>query len=205
MSLVLLVSSIRKGKRPVVVVKNPALIQLIYRKTRLYLKSIRISASEKPWGMMVGLPRYPYMILSSQLMKTFNADEIEYVVLHEAGHYVLAHSAKLAILFVSFIIFGSITVTDIPIPFIWVPITLFIGLIMIQASRLCEYEADAFALYHLTNPKGMISATKKFEKAYHHFGPVRHDEDTLLGRLIYMGIPYNARIRSAEREMQKRK
>jgi Zn-dependent protease with chaperone function len=155
--------------------------------------------------MMIGLPKYPYMVLSSHLVKTFTTSEIEYVVLHEAGHYVLAHSAKLAALFVSFIIFGSIVVTDIPIPLIWIPTAVLIGLIMIQASRLCEYEADAFALHYITNPKGMISATQKFEKAYQNFGPVRHDEDTLLGRLIYMGIPYNARIRSAKREMEKRK
>ena len=75
---------------------------------------------------------------------------------------------------------------------------------MIQMSRIFEYEADNFAVKHITNPSGMITATQKFEKAYASRELVRHDEDTILGKFIYVGIPYNERVRNAEGERKKR-
>lgn len=145
------------------------------------------------------------MILSQALYKTFNVDEIEYVVLHETGHYVFAHSAKLAVLFLSLLSIAFVLITDSQMPIVWMLVAVMIGLIQIQMSRVCEYEADAFALSHLSNPKGMITATHKFQKAYKNFDIIRHDEDTVIGRLIYMGIPYNKRVQCAEKEIQKRK
>lgn len=205
MSLYLQASSIRKGKKPLTLLKDKKLLDLLFKKTGLRLASIRISASEKLWGMMIGLPKYPYMILSQALYKKFNKDELEYVILHEMGHYILAHSAKLAVLYISFLTISSVLLSDISTLFIWGAVGVVVGLIMIQMSRIYEYEADAFALQRITNPKGMITATHQFEKAYKSFDAIRHDEDTLLGRLIYMGIPYNARVRSAQVEIKRRK
>lgn len=154
---------------------------------------------------MIGFPKYPYMILSEELVKRFNKDEIEYVLLHETGHYILAHSAKLAVLYLSFIAMGVALLSNTQSLFVWGAIGFIIGLIMIQMSWICEYEADAYVLHHISNPKGMITATEKFAKAYQSFDVIRHDEDTFLGRLIYMGIPYNVRTRSAQREILRRK
>ncbi|MCX6732642.1 MAG: M48 family metalloprotease [Candidatus Roizmanbacteria bacterium] len=204
MSLYLFATSINKRKKAVKIIKDKNLLDTIFTKTGLRLASIRVSSSLKPWGMMIGLPRYPYMILSQGMYDSFDKSEVEYVLLHESGHYILAHSAKLAILYISFLIMGFIFISTIQIPLMWIAAALIIGLIQIQMSRLCEYEADAFTLQRMTNPKGMIMATKKFANAYKHFDVVRHDEDAFLGRLIYMGIPYNERIRNAEAEIKKR-
>ncbi|MCX6730624.1 MAG: M56 family metallopeptidase [Candidatus Roizmanbacteria bacterium] len=205
MSLYLFATSIGNKKEAIKIITDNKLLEIIFKKTGLRLASIRVSSSQKPWGMMIGLPRYPYMVLSQGLYDSFDKDELEYVLLHESGHYMLAHSAKLAVLFISFLTIGFVSVSNIELPLIWIVIALIIGLIQIQMSRLCEYEADAFTLARMTNPKGMITATQKFAKAYKHFDVIRHDEDTFLGRLIYMGIPYNERIRNAEREIIRRK
>lgn len=205
MSLYLQMTSIGKGKKPLTLVKDKKLIDLLFRKTGLHLANIRVSASPKLWGMMIGLPKYPYMILSEALYKKFNKDELEYVILHEIGHYLLAHSAKLAVLFISFLAMSFVLLGDISNPSVWAFAGIVVGLIQIQMSRLCEYEADAFALKHITNPKGMITATHQFESAYKNFDVIRHDEDIFVGRLIYMGIPYNQRVRTAEKEIQRRR
>jgi Zn-dependent protease with chaperone function len=205
MSLYLFATSIKKGKDAVKIITDKKLLDVIFKKTGLRLASIRISSSQKLFGMMIGLPRYPYMILSQGLYDSFNKDELEYVLLHESGHYILAHSAKLAVLFISFLTIGFVCISNIEIPLIWIAVALVIGLIQIQMSRIFEYEADNFTVSLMTNPKGMITATKKFAQAYKNFDIIRHDEDTLLGHLIYMGIPYNERIRNAEGEIRRRK
>lgn len=205
MSLYLLATSIRKGKETVKVSKDKKLLDVVFKKTGLRLASVRISSSSKLFGMMIGLPRYPYMILSQGLYNSFNQHELEYVLLHESAHYILAHSAKIAVLFISFLTIGFVCISTIEVPLVWIFTALIIGLIQIQMSRICEYEADNFTVKKITNPKGMITATQKFAKAYKHFDTIRHDEDTLLGRLIYMGIPYNERIRNAEGEIKRRK
>lgn len=204
MSLYLQASSIRMGKKAIEIIRDKTLLDLIFKKTGLQLASIRISSSTKFWGMMIGLPKFPYMILSRALYENFNKDEVEYVVLHETGHYLLAHSAKLAVLYLSFLSTGFVLIANSQSFLVWIGIALIIGMIQIQMSRICEYDADDFTLSHITNPKGMITATHKFENAYKNFDLLRHDEDTFLGRLIYMGIPYNERVRNAEREIVRR-
>lgn len=204
MTLYLFATSIGGGKEAIKIITDKKLLEVIYKKTGLHIASIRVSSSPKPWAMMIGLPRHPCMILSQKLYESFNKDEIEYVLLHETGHYILAHSAKLAILYLSYLTIGFIIISNIQLPFVWIGIAVIIGLIQIQMSRIYEYEADNFAVSHMTNPKGMITATRKFEETYKHFDVIRHDEDTFLGRLIYMGIPYNERVRNAEKEMIRR-
>jgi Zn-dependent protease with chaperone function len=204
MSLYLYTTSIKAGKTIVEKIKDKTLLEMVFRKTGLQLESIRISSSSKPWGMMIGLPKYPYMIVSRALYEGFNADEVEYVILHETGHYLLGHSAKLAVLYLSFLSMGFVLMDNLTISFLWIVIAIAIGLIQIQMSRILEYEADTFALKYMSNPQGMITATHKFQKAYARFDVIRHDEDTFLGRLIYMGIPYNERVRNAEREVNRR-
>lgn len=205
MALYLFMTSIKKGKEAIEIIKDKTLLDLIVKKTGLRLASIRISSSAKPWGMMIGLPRFPYMILSRTLYENFNPDEVEYVVLHETGHYVLAHSAKLAVLFVSFLTMGFVLISNSTALFTWMSVGLVIGMVMIRMSRIFEYEADDFAVKHMANPQGMITATHKFQEAYKNFDLIPHDEDTPIGTFIYMGIPYNQRVRTAEKEIQRRR
>jgi Zn-dependent protease with chaperone function len=205
MALYLFMTSIKKGKEAIEIIKDKTLLDLIVKKTGLRLASIRISSSSKLWGMMIGLPRFPYMILSRKLYENFNPDEVEYVVLHETGHYVLAHSAKLAVLLVSFLTMGFVLISNSNAILTWMSVGLVIGMVMIRISRIFEYEADNFAVKHMTDPRGMITATHKFQEAYKNFDLIPHDEDTPIGTFIYMGIPYNQRVRAAEKEIQRRR
>ena len=203
-SLYLFATSIQKGRDVMEIVKDKKLLDLIIRKAKLHLSCIRISSSSKLWGMMIGLPKLPLMFLSRPVYETFTEDELEYVILHETGHYVLSHSTKLAVLYFSLLGMGFAAVSNSDNPFFWIIIAVIIGGIQLQISRLCEHDADSFALRHIANPKGMITATRKFEKSYRDLKWLHHSEDTLLSRLMYMGIPYNERVRSAEREIKRR-
>ncbi len=79
----LLFGSLGKDRPPITIVENPQIQQLIKDKTRIDVESIKISESDRP-----------QLFLSRELYNSFTPDEVEYVVLHEAGHYALAHSVK---------------------------------------------------------------------------------------------------------------
>lgn len=144
---------------------------VIKRKTGLDLKRIILFNSNKLFGMMPGIPWKPELILSRGLYHSLNKDELEWVILHEAGHCVLWHVVKTAFIQLFFLIFGifilykfqlSITTTLI-VPFI----SLFISIICIQVIRhFIEYEADKFSISKVDNPKGVITAQEKFKKTY---------------------------------------
>src|SRR3989338_4125174 len=67
---------------------------IVKKKTGLSLLDITIFHDQKMYGMMVGFPFWPKMILSEGLYKSFNKDELEWVILHEAGHCVLWHNLQ---------------------------------------------------------------------------------------------------------------
>lgn len=205
-SLYLFAISIKGKNDTIQKIQDKTLLDLVYKKTGLLLESIRISSAKRLYGMMIGLPGKPYMILSKGLYESFDHNEKEYVVLHEAGHYLLGHSKKLAVSYFTLLIISFLFTISVQSLFIWVCVAVLIGILQIQVSRMCEYEADAFTLEHITNPQGMINATQKFEKQFLFPGRfIRLDEDTLIGRLIYISIPYNIRKRRAYEEIQRRK
>src|SRR3989338_10777911 len=88
----LFLSSLGQKKSFVTVVQNDDLRKLIRNKTGIDIESIKILESDKPFGMMVGIPTKPQLILSRKLYDTFTPGEMEYVVMHEAGHYKLWHT-----------------------------------------------------------------------------------------------------------------
>jgi len=203
-SIYLLASGIGKQKGPIRTVMDDNLLAIIKTKTGLRLGKIRVSASTKLWGMMVGLPGHPYMILSDALYRDFGENEKEYVILHETGHYLLAHSAKLAAAYLCTMAVAFFVIAQSSHSLVWIMVSWLSGVALIQVSRVFEYQADAFALTRITDPRGIITATRKFEHKSVFPSLIRLDEDTLLGRLIYISIPYNIRIRNAEEEMKRR-
>ena len=54
---------------------------------------------------MAGLPFWPKIILSEGLYKSFNRDELEWVILHEAGHCVLWHNLQAFLIQVFILLF----------------------------------------------------------------------------------------------------
>lgn len=199
----LFLSSLGKAKKPIAVIRDEKIHKLLLAKTNINIEYTKISESDLPFGMMIGIPWRPQLILSKVLYKKFSPSEIEYVILHEAGHYILAHPIKELLAGISLFICGVFLLRAAGGP-IGVALSIVIGLVfgifMIQLGRSNEIEADTFALTKISNPVGMISATKKFQKEYRN-----HTDRALVRLLFYRGNPYENRITMANKEIKRRR
>jgi Zn-dependent protease with chaperone function len=148
---------------------NSWIYKTVREKTGLKLLAITIFHDKKMYGMMAGLPFWPKMILSEGLYKKLNKDELEWVILHEAGHCVMWHNLKVFLIEMLFLVSGIILIyfykTGITLS---VLLSIVLSLVSIQVIRwLIEYQADKFSIERVTNPKGVITAQDKFRNAYH--------------------------------------
>lgn len=192
----LYLTSLGQKQQVLTEVKDSPLTEVIENKTGLTLNSFRIIASPKLYAVMIGVPNSPYMMLSSRLNQDFTDSEKEYVALHETGHYLLHHSIKEALFFALLFILGCFLIRKRPWYFIPI-LGILLGLIYIQFGMRSEYEADHFAVTHITDPQGMITATEKFK--YQNFPP--KDDTGLKWKLLYRSVPYQERIEIAKQEM----
>ena len=177
---------------------------LIKKKTGLTLPNITLFKDKKMYGMMVGLPFWPKMVLSESLYKNFNKDELEWVVLHEAGHCVLWHNLKA--------FFIEIVILSLGICTIWITkMNLFLVLLFaLLASFVCvqiirwiiEYMADKYSIDKIDNPQGVITAQDKFRKNYDK-NPFQ-DEKSILRFLLHWNIYPSKRIEMAKRKLKSR-
>lgn len=109
----------------------------------------------------------PYMIISKDAYEKFNKDEMQWLLFHESGHYILWHSGKMILLhlfflFVGFIILSSIS-SKILLTFL---LGILFAIIYIQIVRRFEYEANYFALSKMDNPKGLSTLYAKAKVRY---------------------------------------
>ncbi len=199
MILKLYLSSLGQKQQILTEIKDSPLIELIESKTNLKLHSFRMVASPRLYAAMIGIPGRPYMVLSSRLNDEFSDSEKEYVVLHEIGHYLLHHSIKESAFFLILFIIGCLIVRSRS-PLIIPVIGVVFGLLYIQFGMRSEYEADNFSVTHITDPRGMISATEKFKNA--HDPPL--DDYSPMWPLLYRSTPYHERVNMAEEEIKTR-
>lgn len=172
------------------------IISLIKNKTGVEIESIKIIPSTKLYGAMIGIPKHPYMMFSDELFRQFNKQEIEYVAIHEAGHYVLNHTVKELVFFL-IIWFVGTKIMEIfkTRKGIFVLISGFVlGLLFIQYQKINEYEADRFAVERVSDLKAMVSATEKFEAQNNN----RINDQGIIWKIFYRGVPYSERIKMAE-------
>lgn len=205
LQLTLLWSSVGQARSPITVIKDEKISQLVKQKVNVDIETIKITESDKPFGMMVGIPAKPQLILSRKLYETFTPDEIEYVVLHEAGHYVFWHSVVELVVGVLLLFVGIITlgkISSLPMSTLAALVLgLGFGVLMIGVGRVKEYQADTYSATHITNPQGMISATNKFRDFYEDSYP----KSELVQFMFYRGNPYDNRIKMAEEEIKSRR
>lgn len=173
----------------------------VKKKTGLNLITVTLFKDKKLYGMMAGLPFWPKMILSEGLYKTLNKDELEWVILHEAGHCILWHNVEAALFELGIGIVGIYTITIWNISLILIPLyAVFLSFICIQIIRwLIEYVADRFSITRVDNPEGVITAQYKFRK--HYKGSKFDGEDSLLRFLIHWNIYPEQRIKMAKERM----
>lgn len=200
----LLWSSLGQEKPPVTVIRDDKISQQIKQKTNVDIGTIKITESDRPFGMMVGIPTKPQLILSRKLYETFTPDEIEYVVLHEAGHYVFWHSVVevvvgVLLLTVGIVFLGKIAPFSLSV-FSALLLGLAFGVIMIRLGSLYEYQADRYSINKMTNLQGMITATNKFRAFYEDSYP----KSKIVQFMFYRGNPYDNRIKMAEEKLGKR-
>lgn len=187
-----------KKKNPVAISKDPKILKVLDKKLGFKIKSFKILKSKKPFAMMIGLPGYPQLIISEKLYKTFEKSELEYVLMHEAGHYIRNHTIREAVYTFLFILGGIFVLSTIDN--LWVAILVSIGLgvinglILIQLGKWHEYEAEYFARENIKNKIGMINATEKFRKYYGNYG-VRN---SFLQWAFYRALPFDERIKIAQ-------
>lgn len=193
-------SGLGKNKRPISVIKDKHISNIILQKTNTKIEYIKISESDYLFGMMVGIPGNPQLILSRKLYETFDPDELEYVLLHEAGHYQLAHSVKELLYGLMLGVIGVFILIKYPNTIFALFLGLFFGIVMVQIGRYKEIQADRYSLKRMANPEGMIIATEKLKKAWHD----KSSKNPIVRLLFYRGNPYENRIKMAEAEIQRR-
>ncbi len=170
-------------------IKDEKILRLIKDKTGLRLSKIKLLDTNKTWAMMAGIPSMPYMVISKDAYENFTKDELQWVLLHEAGHYVLWHNVKMISLHLVFIILGLFVLTQLNIflnPFI---LALLLGIlsaiIYTQIARKFEYEANDFALSKMDNPTGIKNM---YEKAKNRWRKKGIEKDSLYQRLFNVWI-----------------
>lgn len=194
------VSSFGVAKKATTILKDEKIEKVLLIKAKIKIDNIKISESSDLFGMMIGIPGNPQLILSRKLYETFDSDELEYVIMHEAGHYKLAHSIKELLEGLVFFGIGIVVLKKYPNMFLAASLGLVFGILMIQFGKLNEIEADKYSLERVGNPNGMITATEKFREAWKRQDP----NNSIIRFLFYRGNPYENRIRMASEEINKR-
>lgn len=177
---------------------------IVKKKTNLSLLDITIFHDQKMYGLMAGLPFWPKMILSEGLYKSFNKDELEWVILHEAGHCVQWHALQIFVIQIAVILFGIYSISIFKLPFLFIPFySLFLGLISIQLFRWgIEYVADKYSIDRVDNPHGVITAQDKFRNAY--IKNPFHSEKSIFRFLLHWNIYPSKRIEMAKQRIVRR-
>lgn len=113
---------------------------------------------------MPSIPIKPIIVISSSAREYLIDDELEWLVLHEAGHCVLWHTVKETLVQITVLVIGVVTVSSFNVPLIFVLVyAILLGIIWYQLERFFELQADTFSLNRMSNPEGMITANQKMK------------------------------------------
>lgn len=176
---------------------------IIKKKTGLTLLDITLFHDKKMYGMMAGLPFWPKMILSTELYKSFNKDELEWVILHEAGHCVLWHNLQFFLIEMTILFFGIYLIKISNINLFFIPIhAILLSIVCIQIIRwTTEFAVDRYSINLVDNPKGVITAQDKFRKNYSK--NFMNDEKIIFRFLFHWNITPSLRIKMAKKRIVK--
>ena len=185
------------------ILKDDWINSVVKKKTGLNLKDITLFKDPKMYGMMTGLGPWimPRMILSEGLYKNLNKDELEWVILHEAGHCVLLHNLQSLIIELVFLGTGLYLISTQNINLFFIPIlSLILSILSIQIIRLMtEYTADMYSISRVDNLEGVITAQDKFRKNYK--GSIFSNEKSIVRFLFHWNIYPSQRIKMARKRL----
>lgn len=178
-------------------IKDKWIFDTVKKKTGLKLLDITLFHDNKMYGMMAGLPFWPKMILSTGIYESFNKDELEWVILHEAGHCVLWHNLQSFLIEMVVLFFGTFIIKAGKMGLLEViPIYIILSVICIQIIRWStEFIADKYSISRVDNPKGVITAQDKFRNNYKD--NYMNSEKSLFRMLFHWNITPSKRIAMA--------
>lgn len=162
-------------------IKDKKILDFIKEKAGLKLDKIMLVETGTTWAMMAGLPSMPYMIVSKDAYENFSKDEMEWLFLHEAGHYILWHNLKIAGLQLLFIVTGVVLIANFNHIFLALLLGFLLPILDTQIARKFEYEANDFALKRMNNPKGLENIYERAKQRWRSKGKVK---DTLMHKLF---------------------
>jgi Zn-dependent protease with chaperone function len=183
------------------VIEDSWISKTIKEKTGLIISEINIFHEKAMYGMMAGIRPWPKLILSEGLYRNLNKNELEWVMLHEAGHAVLWHNLQALLFEVVLIVFGILIIwtTNMVLP-LSILFSMLLSLICIQIIRwFIEYKADEYAISRVTNPRGVITAQEKFSKS--NYQTPLNKEGSLLRFLLHWNITPSIRIEMAKKRL----
>jgi Zn-dependent protease with chaperone function len=185
-------------------IKDEWIKNIVKKKTGLTLLDITLFHDKKMYGMMAGLPFWPKMILSTGLYESLNKDELEWVVLHEAGHCVLWHNLQSFFIEMITLAFGIYLINISNIKLFFIPIhAILLSIVCIHLIRwTTEYVADKYSINLVDNPNGVITAQEKFRKNYSK--NFMNDEKSIFRFLFHWNIYPSQRIEMANKRLTKK-
>jgi hypothetical protein len=194
------VISLLHPRKSIKTIKDDWIISTVKQKTGLTLKRIIVFKNQQLFGMMPGIPLRPELILSSALYKKLDRDEMEWVILHEAGHCVLWHVVKSGVVELTFLVLGLWLVSQKPI-FSFI-MGVILSLLCIQVLRLFEYEADKYSIDRVANPQGVITAQEKFRQSRNPDREWLYSEQSIFRNLLFWNIMPSQRIAIAKERLK---
>jgi len=185
------------------ILKDKWINDIVKKKTGLAPLDITLFHDKKMYGMMAGLPFWPKMILSTGLYNNLNKDELEWVILHEAGHCLFWHNLQSFFIEIITLFIGLYLIKVNNLNIFLVPIhAILLSIISIHLIRWStEYVADKYSINLVDNPKGVITAQEKFRKDYSK--NFMNDEKSIFRFLFHWNIYPSQRIEMAKRRLKK--
>ena len=185
-------------------IKDEWIKNTVQKKSGLTLLDITLFHDKKMYGMMAGLPFWPKMILSTGLYESLNKDELEWVILHEAGHCIFWHNLQSFFIEMIILALGIYLIQINKINLFFIPIhAILLSIVCIHLIRwITEYVADKYSINLVDNPKGVITAQDKFRKNY--YKNLMNDEKNIFRFLFHWNISSTQRIEMAKRRLIKK-
>jgi len=182
-------------------IKDEWINNVVKKKTGLKLLDITLFHDKKMYGMMAGLPFWPKMILSTGLYESLNKDELEWVILHEAGHCIMWHNLQSFLIEMIMMTVGIHLIKISNFSLFYIPVhAIFLSIVAIHLIRwTTEYVADKYSINLVDNPNGAITAQKKFRKNYSK--NFMNDEKSIFRFLFHWNIYPSQRIEMAKKRL----
>lgn len=200
------IKSLINPKETILPFKDKNFLKKLQKKTGIDF-DIKVIKSKQFFGAMHGIPAKPIMTLSSKALEILDKGELEWVVLHEAGHCLGYHVPFLIVGFLITLMSGIYLAFHLSLGLYSIPILLLMAFIFNviyqQIGRVTEYFADRYAVTHIDDPNNMIRANRKLRKRALRHRSVYNSEILLF--LFAPHISYSNRILMAQRKIIVRK